>query len=92
MREFSSCARIRLHDCSEMLETMHENDVFDMFLVFSNVVHILRVIPATLCSAEQSFSTLGRLKTYLRSTMGNNMSVTPHSLTLKGHMPLCSQQ
>ena len=28
----------------EMLETMHENDLFDMFLVFSNVVHILGVI------------------------------------------------
>ena len=87
MREFSSCARIRLHDCSEMLETMHEDDVFDMFPVFSNVVHILGVIPATLCSAKRSFSTLRRLKTYLRSTMGNNVSVTPHSLTLKGHMP-----
>ena len=74
MREFSSCARIRLHDCSEMLETMHENDVFDMFPVFSNVVHILGVIPATLCSAKRSFTTLRRLK-------------TPHLLTLKGHMP-----
>ena len=31
---------------------------------------ILAVIPATLCSAERSFSALRRLKTYLRSTMG----------------------
>ena len=53
-----------------MLETMHENDLFDIFPVFSNVVHILGVLPATLCSAERSFSTLHRLKTYLRSTMG----------------------
>ena len=30
----------------EMLETMHENDLFDIFPVFSNAVHILRVIPA----------------------------------------------
>ena len=36
----------------EMLETMDENDLFDMFSVFSNVVHILRVIPDTLWSAE----------------------------------------
>ena len=71
----------------EMLETMHENDLFDTFPVFSNAVHILRVIPATLCSAERSFSALRRLKTYLRSTMGNNVSVTSHLLTLKGHMP-----
>ena len=47
----------------EMLETMHKNDLFDMFLVFSNVVHILGVLPATFCSTEQSFS-----ETYLCST------------------------
>ena len=46
----------------EMLETMHENDLFDMFPVFSNAVHILRVIPATFCCAERSFSALRRLK------------------------------
>ena len=55
---------------SEMLQTMHENDLFDMFPEFSSVVHILAVIPATSCSAERSFSGLRRLKTYLRSTMG----------------------
>ena len=55
---------------SEMLETMHENDLFDMFPEFSNVVHIHSVIPATSCSAERSFSALRILKTYLRSTMG----------------------
>ena len=55
---------------SEMLETMHENDQFDIFPEFSKVVHILAVIPATSCSAERSFSTSRRLKTYLRSTMG----------------------
>ena len=59
----------------EMLETMHENDQFDMFPVFSNVVHMLGVIPATLCSAQRSFSALHRLKTYLRSTMGNNRAI-----------------
>ena len=36
----------------EMLETMHENYLFDMSRVFSNVVHIPGVVPATLCSAE----------------------------------------
>ena len=71
----------------EMLETMHENDLFDMLPVFSNAAHILGTIPVTLCSAERSFSVLHRLKTYLRSTMGNNASVISHLLTLKGHMP-----
>ena len=55
---------------SEILETMHENDLFDIFQEFSKVVHILAVIPATSCSAERSFSALRRLKTYLRSTIG----------------------
>ena len=55
---------------SEMFQTMHENDLFDMFPEFSSVVHILAEIPATSCSAERSFSGLRRLKTYLRSTMG----------------------
>ena len=34
------------------------------------MVHIFGIILATLCSAERSFSALSRLKTYLRSTMG----------------------
>ena len=73
----------------EILETMHENDLFDIFPVLSNAVHNLRVMPATFCSAERSFSAhaLRRLKTYLRSTMGNNVSVTSHLLPLKGLMP-----
>ena len=29
----------------EMLETMHENNIFDMFPVFSNVVHMFGMIP-----------------------------------------------
>ncbi len=36
---------------SEMLETMYESDLFDMFPEFSNVVHILAVVPATSCCA-----------------------------------------
>ena len=36
----------------------------------SKAIKILAVIPATSCSAEQSFSSLRRLKTYLRNTMG----------------------
>ena len=36
----------------EMLETMHKNDLFNLFSEFSDGVRILGVIPATLCSAE----------------------------------------
>ena len=70
---YASFCRARGLGCmtvSEMLETMHENDLFDMFPEFSDVVHILAVIPATSCSAERSFSALRRLKNYLRSTIG----------------------
>ena len=57
---------------SEMLETiMQENDLFNIFREFSKVVHIIAVISVTSrCSAERSFSALRRMKTYLRSTMG----------------------
>ena len=74
---FRGVRRLSYMTVPEVLETMHDNDVFDMFPVFSNVVHVHGVIPAILCS-ERSFSALHRLKTYLRSTMGNNVSVTSH--------------
>ena len=69
---------------SEMLETMHENDLFDMFPEFSNVVHILAVIPTTSRSAERSFSAFRRLTTYLRSTMGQQRVSNIALITLKG--------
>ena len=56
---------------SEMVETMQENDLFDIFPEFSKVVHFIAAISITSrCSAERSFSALRRMKTYLRSTMG----------------------
>ena len=36
----------------------------------AKAMKILAVIPATSCSAERSFSSLRRLKTYLRNSMG----------------------
>ena len=36
----------------------------------AKAMKILAVIPATSCSAERSFSSLKRLKTYLRNSMG----------------------
>ena len=64
---YSSLRRVRrlgYMTVSEMLETMHKNDLFDKFPEFSKVVHILAVIPATSCSTERSFSALRQLKTY----------------------------
>ena len=72
-----------------MLETRHENELFNMFSLFSNVVHILGVIPTTFCSAERSFSALRRLKTYGRSTVGQQRV---SNIALINICQLCSQK
>ena len=36
----------------------------------AKAIHIFTVIPATSCTAERLFSSLRRLKTYVRSTCG----------------------
>ena len=77
------------HFTCELLESMHEDDLFDIFPEFSSkVVYILAVIPATSCSAERSFSALGRLTKLTSAALwGSHVSATLHLLTLKGHMP-----
>ena len=57
---------------AEVIEMLNANSLYEMTPEFSKVASILAVIPATSCSAERSFSGLRRLKTYLRSTMGQN--------------------
>ena len=42
------CTRVFIHDCtcvSYIVQTMHENDLFQIQPEFSSVVHILAVIP-----------------------------------------------
>jgi len=56
----------------EVIEVLNANSLYEMTPEFSKVASILAVIPATSCSAERSLSGLRRLKTYLRSTMGQN--------------------
>lgn len=49
-------------------------DVCDS-LIFPNVYKLIKILvtlPVTTCTAERSFSTLRRLKTYLRNTMSQN--------------------
>ena len=57
---------------SEMFKLLHDNATLAMIPELSKAVKIYTVIPATSCSAERSFSALRRLKTYLRSTMGQH--------------------
>ena len=53
-----------------IVENMFQNWLHEVLPVFYRVCSILATIPATSCSAERSFSGLRRVKTYLRSTMG----------------------
>ena len=53
-----------------VVKTLYENGLHTVLPVFYKASSILATIPATSCSAERFFSGLPRVKTYLRSTMG----------------------
>ena len=62
---------------SEMLKTMHENDLFDMLPDFSKVVHILSVTPVTyVVFCRRIIPCDAQIETYLRSTMGHQRVMT----------------
>ena len=63
-------AKVSLITAPDVVQFMYENELSGMLPEFAKVATILAVIPATSCSAERSFSGLRRLKTYLRSTIG----------------------
>lgn len=54
----------------ELCEVVKEVDEF--FPSVQRALHILLAQPCTTCTIERSFSTLRRVKTWLRSTMGEN--------------------
>ena len=51
---------------------MHQNGIRDILPVLCKVASILATIPATPCAAERSFSALRRIKTFLRSAVGQD--------------------
>ena len=63
----------RTEDCGnsavEIVKWITDNKLDDVSPTFNIEATILSVIPATSCSAERSFSTLRRLKTYMRASM-----------------------
>ena len=61
---------LRKKNAATVVRRMFENGVHEVLPLVYKVFSILATIPATSCSAERSFSALRRLKTYLRSTMG----------------------
>ena len=54
------------------VDNMVQNGLNELLPVLHKVATILATIPATSCSAERSFSGLRRMKTYHRSTMGQD--------------------
>lgn len=54
----------------ELCEVLKEADTF--FPSIKNALEISLALPCTTCTVERSFSTLRRVKTWLRSTMGEN--------------------
>lgn len=54
----------------EVCDVITEADTF--FPAVSHALEILLALPCTTCTVERSFSTLRRVKTWLRSTMGEN--------------------
>ena len=62
----------RKKNAAVMEKSMHQNGLHDILPVLYKVASILATIPATSCSAERSFSALRRIKTSLRSTMGQD--------------------
>ena len=53
----------------KIVELAYKQGHHEILPLFYKVASILATIPTTSCSAEGSFSTLRRIKTYLRSTM-----------------------
>ena len=55
----------------ELFKRMVDDEILAMFPVFSKMLKIFACLPINSCEAERSFSTLRRVKSYLRTTMGN---------------------
>ncbi|CAH1724767.1 unnamed protein product [Aphis gossypii] len=69
-----------------VIETMKHCDEF--FPIIKTLLHVFATIPVTTASAERSFSTLRRLKNYLRSTMGQDRLNGLAVLNVHNKMPI----
>ena len=61
---------IHAKTASDLVNVLFEHKLFTFLPQLSQNAKIFAPISATLSTAEKSFSTLGRLKSFLRSTMG----------------------
>ena len=53
---------------------------------------VLCILPVTSCSNERSFSTLKRIKTFLRSTCGNERLTSLALMHIQGDVSVCSEE
>lgn len=67
-------AKYTYKSCEEAANILQKApvQVRSLFREVETLIRLLLVIPASSCEAERSFSALRRLKTWLRSTMGDN--------------------
>lgn len=74
--------RARVKTATDVVYKMYTDGLNELLPVIYEAATILASIPATSCSAERSFSGLRRMKTYLRSTTGqerlNAISIIYH--------------
>ena len=61
---------------AEMFKKLSETNLIQLLPEFSKALKIFAVLPVSSCEAERSFSSLRRLKTYLRNTKPWDRSVS----------------
>ena len=59
-----------INDVKELLQYLIENNLKEIYPNIYVVIRILLIVPVSIASAERSFSKLKLIKSYLRSTMG----------------------
>lgn len=69
-RDLCRAMNKQIESINDVVQCLQENDAWlTMFTELVQFVHLFLTIPVTSCTAERSFSSLKRLKTYLRTTM-----------------------
>ncbi|CAH2096804.1 unnamed protein product [Euphydryas editha] len=61
-----------VHSAQKICNVLHSQSLRDIYPNVDIALRIFLSIPATNCSGERSFSTLKRVKTYLRASMGQD--------------------
>ena len=70
----------------EVLQFFHDSNVYDAFPNTWIALRILLTIPVTVASGERSFSKLKLIKTYLRSTMGDDRLTSLAMLSIENEL------